>query len=388
MAFIELSFTPRRIGGLVRFAPVFLLFFVAATSGPGGSAAFAAQESAKVFSQSAKAYSTRRAAFLPWGKEEKGAGLISGPEWETGALLSWALDNGTTGASVLLLDSAQHVVKRVDLQSGKIAVVARGMAPSAICGDGAGGFVAREGNRMITCAADGQIQAEGELNSRLAAVEGYGMDLFADSESGIWLAGADQRVHCVAAVAAASAPVKGPKTAGADVSASAAHEPHLLAAAEQARKVALGRPARITFSEPRSRSSLSASQSSGATSQTLHFSIPRMEREEIRLLGFDEDGKARVSIPVKLDRGRAGAALFRGADAAGRLYVEIERVEEDGRVGLEVRRYSPSGALLAVFDLPNNYHTTIYKRTEICPDGQVLQVLTTRRGVDILLHAM
>ena len=51
-----------------------------------------------------------------------------------------------------------------------------------------------------------------------------------------------------------------------------------------------------------------------------------------------------------------------------------------------MHKYSLSGELLEAFSLPNDYFTTVYKKTEIAPDGSVFQMLTTPEGVRILVY--
>ena len=75
--------------------------------------------------------------------------------------------------------------------------------------------------------------------------------------------------------------------------------------------------------------------------------------------------------------------MFKGADDAGNLYVEVERIAGT-KVGLQVHRYSIQGKRLAVFDMENRYFTTVYKKTEVTPDGSVYQMLTMPDGVRIL----
>ena len=81
----------------------------------------------------------------------------------------------------------------------------------------------------------------------------------------------------------------------------------------------------------------------------------------------------------------AGAVLFKGQDNQGRLYVEIERLKGNQAL-LEVHRYNLDGKCLEVYSLPNQYYTTIYKKTEITPEGTVYQMLTTPDGVQVIRY--
>jgi hypothetical protein len=123
----------------------------------------------------------------------------------------------------------------------------------------------------------------------------------------------------------------------------------------------------------------------GILPDSLRFKIKRLSTKDIRILGEDYDSKILVSVPIKLESGYAGAVLFKGQDLKGNLYVELERII-DNRAELEIHCYSPEGERLKVFNLPNNYFTTVYKKTEVTPNGTVYQILTIPEGVQIICY--
>ncbi len=308
----------------------------------------------------------RLAARLPWGRGRRASGRISGPEYESAGPISFCLERG--GAAALLLDSAQAQVKRVDLRTGEVAVLAREARGEAVCPDGAGGFYMRDEGEVARFDAAGRRVAAAPLCPAAASQAGYGVELLAGSDGGASLLLLDQR----------ELRLTGREKAAADGEAA-----DFLAPAAQAASARLGRPGADGGAKA------PAQAGAAPAGELLRFYIKRMDGAEVRLLGLDEEGKVRVSAPVRLAAGRPGAALFRGADAKGRLYVEIERIGEGGperAIGLEVHRFAPDGRPLAVFDLPNDYTTPLYKKTEITPDGAIVQMLTRERGVEFLVH--
>jgi hypothetical protein len=79
-----------------------------------------------------------------------------------------------------------------------------------------------------------------------------------------------------------------------------------------------------------------------------------------------------------------GAVLFKGQDSNDYIYVETERITNDNYVHLEVRKYDESGNLISIFEIPNDYYSTIYKKIEVDEAGIVYQLLTTPDGVQII----
>jgi hypothetical protein len=79
-----------------------------------------------------------------------------------------------------------------------------------------------------------------------------------------------------------------------------------------------------------------------------------------------------------------GGVQVTGVDKKGNAYVELERITPDNYVHLEIRKVSPSGKELATIQLPNDYFTTVYKKTEVEANGDVYQMVTTAAGVEII----
>jgi len=266
-----------------------------------------------------------------WGTKPGQVGLISEPEKERCGPLSFCTDRD----AVLLLDTVNQRLVRGTTGAAPV-VVAESITGSTICPDGSGGAWVRNESTVDRISADGSQAARVVLNAdsskSLARMEGYGVELLPEPGGAVALRGFDQ--------------------SRAIVSPPAQHD---------AKPDANQPPA-----EP-----------------LLHCSIKRMEGNTVRVLGLDADDKALVSVEVQVDDGTLGAVLFKGIDANGNLYVELERLA-GGRSELEVHRYSPSGERLRVFALSNDYFTTVYKKTEVATDGSVYQMLTTPDGVRVI----
>ncbi|MFH0792792.1 MAG: hypothetical protein V2A74_02035 [bacterium] len=263
-----------------------------------------------------------------WGDGSGEVGLILQQEQERCGPLSFAVD----GTTVYLLDSVHAAVLAAERGTSP-TVMAKNVSGWAICGDRAGGVFVQEGEEVRHIGPHGMsmqtLKMPVAAKSRDKIIEGYGAELGADAEG--WL---------------------------------------IYRGVTQASK-------RLVRLEGRSVSAADPNASS-----VLTYQIKRMSGNKVRLLGLDADGKVLVSVPIVLDEGQIGAALFKGLDVEGRLYVELEALTQSG-VGLEVHRYASDGKRLGVVRLPNDYFTTVYKKTEVAPDGSVYQMRTTAMGVEI-----
>ena len=261
-----------------------------------------------------------------WGDLEGEMGLINAPEMERCGPLAFSVD----GDSVLILDTIHKQVKGAG-KDKNMKILARDVAGWAICGDGNEGVFVQTNTQIVH--VNSKINTKAMYHAKTKSgkspklIEGYGNDLVVDEKGQVKIQSVSQDVY----------PIEG---------------------------------------------AISKKQSAPSP---LSYSIKRMLKNEVRIIGCDADGKDLVSVTVKIDQGELGAVLFKGTDAKGNLYVELEKMTNTG-IGLEVHRYAPSGERLAVFPLSNNYFTTVYKKTEVAPDGSVYQMLTTKDGVQILRY--
>ena len=268
---------------------------------------------------------------LPWGKEENQVGLVNKEEYEVCGPLSFCVD----GEAVFLLDSVKQRIIKYEGE-GNLGVAAEKVSGCAVCKDGNGGVFVLSGPRILHIPKTGEKKLQVTVKASdnpPPIIPGYGNELFLDARGNLCLRGVKQNVHRFSGI-------------------QAANHPRL--------------------------------QDIGHAS--LHYKIKRLDGNKVRLIGADDDGKNLISIPIKLKQGTPGATLFKGMDERGNLYVELECLEED-KIGLEVHRYSPAGDQPAVFQLPNNYFSTVYKKTEIAGDGSVYQMLTTKEDVRIIKYS-
>jgi hypothetical protein len=278
-------------------------------------------------------------ATIPWGEDAGRIGLIHQAEIERCGPVGFCVAED----GMRILDTVNARVVRVS--PGRAAeTVAEGVRGTAIAIDGADGFLVLE-DRTVSHFANGRRGKAFPLPAGARFIEGYGAGVSLSRRLGVSASSADQRTWTVATGTAA----KG--FAGPD--------------APQAARAVNGR--------------------AGNAKEGLLFAIKQVSGNDIRILGSDADGKDLVSVPILMDGDPSGAVLFKCQDDAGNLYAEVERLK-GGRAELEVHRYAPDGARLAVFKMPNDYFTTVYKKTEIAPDGTVYQLLTTPDGVKILRY--
>jgi len=272
--------------------------------------------------------------FAPWGKRKAEIGNVRKPEMEIVGACSFCVDS----ENIFILDSVRSRVLCIDSQN-QVYELGVNVSGWAICADGNGGVFVQEADRITHlkkktpgnagAAEQNKLSGIANPNGKIPKlVEGYGNELLINKRGEVYLHTQAQTDYLI----------KG-----------AANPRHSL----------------------------------GEGAPVLSYRIKRVIGSQVRILGLDEDGKAVVSVPLQVEGGRAGAVLFKGTDLNGNLYVELEIIRERG-VDLEVHRYSPGGKRLAVFNLSNAYYSTVYKKTEIAPDGSVFQMLTTPKGVRII----
>ncbi len=265
-----------------------------------------------------------------WGEKPAQVGLILQAEQERCGPLSFAV--GSQG--VFLLDSVNQRIVVCSRPANEVRVLSTNVSPTAICADGSGGVWIREGDSVQRIDASGNRGARRSLaaskSHRGGPVEGYGVELLRDGDGTV-------------------------------------------------RARSLSQDSQVV--EPGSRLAVAGS----SDLSDLDYRIKRFAGNEVRLLGMDPDGKPLVSVPIVLDEGEPGAVLFKGRDADGNLYVELEKLE-NGRCFLEVHGYAPDGKRVRTLSLPNDYYTTVYKKTEVGPDGSVYQLRTAPGGVQIVRY--
>lgn len=271
---------------------------------------------------------------LPWGIGEGEIGIIDLPEAERCGPLSFTVDE----SNVFILDTVnKRVIKKS--QEEQPTILAQNVTGWALCPDYRGGVFVQQNDLVINvtdqkAGITSRYPVKTSVNVPVRLIEGYGNELMVDRQGFPVVRSVSQDVYTIE-----NAPL-----------------------------------IRSPFAEL-----------SKIPSLALEYTIKRLDGNQVRVLGMDSDGKILVSVSVKIDGGTAGAALFKGLDVKGNIYLEIENIR-GASTGLEIHRYAPDGTLLALFDLPNKYFTTVYKKTEVTPEGSVFQMLTTPEGVRIIKY--
>ena len=60
--------------------------------------------------------------------------------------------------------------------------------------------------------------------------------------------------------------------------------------------------------------------------------------------------------------------------------VEIERIRQDNSAFLEIQTYTEAGELLRSIEMPDRYHTKVYRKTCLRLDGAIIQMITRPEG--------
>ncbi len=105
---------------------------------------------------------------------------------------------------------------------------------------------------------------------------------------------------------------------------------------------------------------------------------------EVNLLLLDSEGQPKGQLPFN-PAGDLGVVGPIGKTAAGNLLLEAEYVYPDGYVGLKVLEIDlEKQKIIAEKALPNDYHTTSYRKLLSDKNGQLQQLITTPNGAEVL----
>ena len=263
------------------------------------------------------------------------------PEVERVGPVSFTLDSQ---GAIYVCDSVNQCVKKYDPQGQFLGTVASNVYANHLAIDNDGTIYARLNRGRVAVFRNGQQQESFQVPRSLKLVEGYEQsiawqrDSEATSKAGwIALTGPDQMQFRVARTSAGSR------------------------------------------SEVFSADQIERQAGVAAANQQL-YRTRRVSGQQGQIEAFSASGEPLPPISIPMEE-TLGAVIFKGSDLKGRLYVEVERLAQDGWVTLEIRVYSPGGDLLESFELPNQYYTTIYRRTFLKPDGSIIQMQTRPEGV-------
>lgn len=271
-----------------------------------------------------------RAAVIPWGNSPEQIGIRSGPETETAGPLTFAVSPIGT---LFVADSVNGQVKEFGPDGRFQRIVANECHPTSLAFDTEGNLLTLEGHSIAIVGKDGVALRKIQIPESVPLVEGYAQDVFAEGDL-VGVADPDQRVHMF----------------GIDDQKPAASRSVL-----RGRTAPGGGRAMTRILGP-TEAAIMATGLTGSTDATAMARIAAGSGEKL------------------------GAVLYRGPAGASGLFVEVERIRGAG-VGLSVCRVN-GGSVTNSLDLPNDYHTTVYKKFEALPDGTVWQMRTTPDGVE------
>ncbi len=282
--------------------------------------------------------SSKVLAKIPWGEKDNQAGLLSRPEMERCGPLSFCrsgLDE------FLLLDTVKARVVQVE-KGGAISTLVTDVLGWSICAVGGQGFFVLGEKGLSQFGFLGEPRALFALDADRKIIQGYGTEVMLlripnAVASTVAIANVDQMVY----------PIAG-GTVGMEMK---------------------------TLTGEQARAQLGKSDYDG-----MIYQVKRINSRDVRVLGLDSGGKELVTIPIQSGSDALGAVLFKCDDGKGGVFVELERLVGQ-KAELEVHHYARTGELLCLHRLPNDYFTTVYKKTEIGADGEVIQMLTRKDGV-------
>ncbi len=273
-----------------------------------------------------------------WGDSVDEVGLIKESEIEPGGPLSFCV----AAKNIILLDNVKNrVITNSD--SKTIKTIMYNVRAWDITSDGGFGFFTIYENEISHFNQKGFEIDKFNISPKVKIIQGYGSNISILNNTGLIVNNVDQKSYSIAS-----------------------------GSYSQGFKQIINDPQKYTIGK-------------NGVADNLSYSIKRLSGDDIRILGSEEEGKNIVSIKINLDGEKAGAVLFKGQDLSGNLYVEIEKIINN-KANLEVHSYNKNGERLSVIKMPNNYYTTVYKKTEISPDGSVYQMLTTSDGVQIIRY--
>lgn len=275
---------------------------------------------------------------IPWGEKENQIGLLNQPEMERYGPLSFC-QIGLDG--LLLLDTVNVRVARVE-NTGSVSTVAKNVLGWSICATPGGDFFVLGDQGLLQYGSADEPKALFAVNGGRKIIEGYGTELILSRIPDarldmVAIANVDQNVYPIA-------------------------------------QGGIGYEMK-SLTGDQARAHLGKRDQDG-----IFYQIKRINSRDIRVLGLDADGKDLVTIPIQSGDDPLGAVVLKCDDGKGGVFVELERLVGQ-KAELEVHHYARTGELLCIHRLPNDYFTTVYKKTDITSDGRVIQMLTRPEGV-------
>ncbi len=279
---------------------------------------------------------------VPWGDAPDQLGLVKGPEIEPLGPLTFAV---SPQDEIFVADTVHHVIKRYRNDGTFAGVVAENLRPTAMTFDSQGRLLLLWAAHVFILTEGGGILAEINLPQNLDIVEGYGQDIL-EEEGFIAVNNPDELTYLFRA-----------------------DEP----SPTTATRILLGRQGtggkRLLVTSVRGRV--------GAYELPVERALPKelsttTKLESYRLADFTEMSRRAAAWQ--------GGVLYKGWLSSRRSHVFETDAVQGSQIRLWLRVVASDGRVISR-ELPNDYLTTVYKKTELRPDGSAWQMLTTPAGV-------
>ena len=283
-----------------------------------------------------------------WGTGPGEFGLLEGKEVEPLGPVTFTLDN--TG-NIYILDSVNGRVEKFAPDGTYVGEIGRKLYGSSMCVSKDGKLYLLGGNSLKEYSPFGKLKKVLPLAKAMNLIEGYGQSVFFDQDGNLSIKNIDQRVYKIASMQNKTG--RGMTSNG---------SLRALSKSQQMASKRLGMPG--------SRTGLRF---------VVKWRSPHRASVEVLAKG-NRSGKG-IELTTS---DNLGSVLFLKQDGQGSIYVEVERITADDYVHLEVLKYDVEGFLLAKIELPNDYYTTCYKKVDVDSAGNVYQLLTLKRGVQVI----
>ena len=282
-----------------------------------------------------------------WGSAADEFGLKEGSEIETIGPRTFCLDKN---GHIFIFDTVHQNLKKFTSEGNYLGTIGSNISGSAMAINDEGYIFVLEGHLLHEYSPMGNLIKNYEISRNIQLVEGYGQGIMFDNSGNLF-------VNNLQKIFKIGTPVK-------QTGKIIANHLSVLSSTQQLTSEKNG----------------IVCKSNGNRFQTevkdKHNATLRILNEDKNLLNLKE---ITMSIPDVF-----GSVLFLGSDNQGGIYIETERITKDNYVHLEVRKYDSSGNLLSVIELPNDYYTTVYKKIEVDNNGNIYQLLTTSKGVQLI----
>lgn len=276
-----------------------------------------------------------------WGSAPNEFGLKEGREIETMGPRTFSLDRS---GNIYIFDLVKQNIKKFTNEGIYQGTLGSDIAGSALAVDDEGHIFVLENHVLHEYSPSGDLIKNHKISRDIQLVEGYGQGIIIDDFGNLFV-NKLQKIYKIGA--------KMKQTVSA------------LAALDQKQQL--------------------ASEKNGIVGKikSNRFQAKWKNKQEASLQILSDEGYLLREILMSTPD-IFGSVLFLGKDNQGTVFIETERITKDNYVHLEVRKYDLDGNLLSIIELPNDYYTPVYKKVEVDNSGNIYQLLTTSKSVQLI----